>query len=214
MWSKGSEGNNKLVQDFFLTAFQWEQFIDTNHESTDTCVIRELFNISCNFLNEFMQGFQFFFSGRFIRYQIVVVTVVEQWPELLDETVYTVDTVRIPGFWLFYRTQEHFVHTKCVGTIFFYDHIGIDHIEHRFTHLFDCPTTDIFAIFQDKLSRGVFWSPCFECFDIQNIIGYDIYIHMEWGSVIIVFQVQRNKRIGIFDAVYKITSSLNHTLIY
>lgn len=47
--------------------------------------------------DELVQGFQLFFAGSFISYQVVAGTVVEQRPELPDEAVYAVDTVRIPG---------------------------------------------------------------------------------------------------------------------
>ncbi len=116
------------------------------------------------------------------RYQIIVVCGVEQLPEFLDEAVYTVDTVRIPRFGLFYRAEEHFVHTKRVGTVFLDNHIRIDYVEHGFTHLFNSPSADVFAIFQDKLSIVIFRTPCFEGFDIQNIVGYDIHIYMERSS--------------------------------
>jgi len=78
MRSKGSQNDDKLVQDFLLAALHSEQLVYTNHKGTDTCVVRELLDVSCHFLNQFMEGFQFFLGGRFIRYQIIVVAVVEQ----------------------------------------------------------------------------------------------------------------------------------------
>ena len=78
MRSKGSQNDDKLVQDFLLAAFHSEQLVYTNHKGTDTCVVRELLDVSRHFLNQFMEGFQFFLGGRFIRYQIIVVAVVEQ----------------------------------------------------------------------------------------------------------------------------------------
>ena len=41
-----------------------------------------------------------------------------------------VDTVRIPMLGLLNRTEEHFVHTKGVCTVFFHNHIRIDYVEH------------------------------------------------------------------------------------
>ena len=37
---------------------------------------------------------------------------------------------------------------------------------------------------------------------------------MEWGSVVFVFQVQGYERVGIFDAIHKVASSLNHALVH
>ena len=67
---------------------------------------------SRHFFDELVQGFQLFFAGSFISYQVVAGTVVEQRPELPDEAVYAVDTVRIPGLGLFYRAEEHLIHTQ------------------------------------------------------------------------------------------------------
>ena len=77
-----------------------------------------------------MDGFQFFF-GRFSFYgQEFICTAIEEVPEFFQETVYTVNTIGIPRFGLFYRTEEHFVHTQGVGTVFFDNHVGIDYIVH------------------------------------------------------------------------------------
>ena len=37
---------------------------------------------------------------------------------------------------------------------------------------------------------------------------------MDRSDVILIFQIQRNECIGIFDTIYKIAASLNHALIY
>ena len=37
---------------------------------------------------------------------------------------------------------------------------------------------------------------------------------MEWGSVVLFFQIQGYECIGIFDAIDEVTPSLNHTLVY
>ena len=214
MRSERSQRDGELVQYLFLAEFHRKQFVYANHEGADACIVRELFDVSRNLLDELVQRFQFLFVGGFIGYQIIIVTVVEQRPEFLDETVYTVDTVRIPGFGLFYGTEEHFVHTKCVRTIFFHNHIGIDDVEHGFAHLLDSPSADVFSVFQNKLRRFIFGTPCLERFRIENVVGYDVDIHMEWGSVVLVFQVQRYECIGILDAIYKVASSLNHTLVH
>ncbi len=43
---------------------------------------------------------------------------------------------------------------------------------------------------------------------------YYIHIHMNRCDIVLLFQVVRNKSIRAFYAIYKITPSLNHTLIY
>lgn len=65
-----------------------------------------------------------------------------------DEAVHTVDTVRIPRLGLLYRTEEHLVHTQCIRTVFLNNHIGINDVEHGFTHLLHSPAADVFTIFQ------------------------------------------------------------------
>ena len=138
----------------------------------------------------------------------------EQSPELFQEAVYAVDTVRIPGLGLFYRAEEHLIHTQRIRTVFLYNHIGINHVEHGFAHLFNSPAADVFAVFQDKLCGSVLRTPCLECFRVENVVGHDVDIHMERGSVVLVFQIQRYECIGILDAIYKVASSLNHTLVH
>ena len=130
MRSERSERDNELFQNLFLAAFKVEEFVYANHECADRCIIRELFNITCHLLNQFMKALQFFFRCRFVCHQIFVRAAVEQRPEFADKTVYTVDSVCIPRFRLFYRTEEHFVHTKCIRTVFLNNHIRIDYIEH------------------------------------------------------------------------------------
>ena len=115
---------------------------------------------------------------------------------------------------MFYRAEEHFVHAESVGTVFVDNHIGIDNVEHGFTHLFHSPSADVLAVFQNKLGSFVFWTPCLEGFKVQNIIGYDIHIHVEWGSVVLVFQIQGHECIGIFDAIDEVAPSLNHALVH
>ena len=127
--------------------------------------------------------------------------------------MYAIYSVRVPGFGLFNRSEEHFVHTKCIGAIFLDNHIRINYIEHRFTHLFNSPSTDIFTVFQDEFGSFVFGSPCFESFQIENIVRYNIYVDMNRSYLILIFQVQRYESIGVFDTINKVASSLYHSLI-
>ena len=128
--------------------------------------------------------------------------------------MHTVYSVCIPRFGLFYRTEEHLVHTESIGTIFIDNHIRVDHVEHGFTHLLYSPSADVLAIFQNELGGFIFRTPGFESFEVQDVIGYNIHIHVEWGSVVPVFQIQGHECIGIFDAVYEVAPALNHTLVH
>ena len=190
VWSERSEHDNKLFEYFFLVAFQVEKFVHTNHECADRSVVRELFDVSRHFLNQFVESLQFFLRCRFVLYQILVRAAVEQRPEFTDKAVYTVDTIRIPRFGLFYRAEEHFVHTKCVRTVFLDNHIRVDNVEHGLAHLFNRPSADVFSVFENELCRLVFGTPCLECFQIQYVVGYDVYVYVDRSNFVLVFQVQ------------------------
>ena len=41
----------------------------------------------------------------------------------------------------------------------------------------------------------------------------NVYIHMNGRHVILVFEIERYKFVGVLDAVNKVTAALNHTLI-
>ena len=59
----------------------------------------------------------------------------------------------------------------------------------------------------------IFRTPVFESFNIQDIVGNDVYIHMDRSYFILVFQVQRYECVGIFDTIYEVGTSLDHTLV-
>ena len=54
--SERSEGDNELFQYLFLVAFQVGEFVDTDHECADRRIVRELFDISRYFLDQFVQA--------------------------------------------------------------------------------------------------------------------------------------------------------------
>lgn len=78
---------------------------------------------------------------------------------------------------------------QCVGIVFFDNYIWIDYVVYGFIYFFYCLFVDIFFIFQDKFSIVIFRMLCFESFYIQNIVGYNIYIYMQWSGFVLVFQV-------------------------
>ena len=127
--------------------------------------------------------------------------------------MHAVNAVRIPWLRLLNRTKEHFIQTQCIRAILLDNHIWIHHVEHRLRHLLDCPTTNVLAILQDEFGVVIFRTPCLKCLDIQHIVRYDIYIHVERRHVILIFQIIRNKSIRVFDAINKVRTPLNHTLV-
>ena len=81
------------------------QFANTNHESGDGGVVRELLNVASNLLDELMDTLQRILGGRLVSHKPVVATLllaaaggIEQCPKFLQEAVATVDAVGVP--WL------------------------------------------------------------------------------------------------------------------
>ena len=72
---------------------------------------------------------------------------------------------------------------------------------------------DIFTIFQYELCVVVFRTPVLESLYIQQIVRYDIYVYVDRGDLVLVFQVQGNEFIGSVDAVHEVRPSLDHTLV-
>ena len=129
----------------------------------------------------------------------------------------TVDTVGIPWFRLFYRTQEHLIEAQGVGTILLDNHIRVDHIEHRFRHLFDGPSADVLTILENELSLLVFRTPSLESVNIQYIVGYDVDIHMDRSSLVFILQTEADEFTLVTPLLYsvnEIRATLNHTLVH
>ena len=104
--------------------------------------------------------------------------------------MYTVNTVGIPRLGLLYRTQEHFIHTQGIGSVFLNNHIRVYYVVHGLTHLFNRPSANIFAVFQNKFGIVVFGTPVLEGFHVEHIIGNDVDIHMKRSHVILILQAQ------------------------
>ena len=50
-------------------------------------------------------------------------------------------------------------------------------------------------------------------FQVKHVIRHNIHINVNRSGVILVLQIQWNKRIGVFNAIHKVTASLYHTLV-
>ena len=201
---EGGEDDDERLEDGALRAFQSAQLVHANHEGADGGIVREVLDIVGHFLNQFVERLELFGSRFAIRHLQRILVAIEQPPELLQETVHAVDAVRIPRFGLLDRTEEHFIETKCIGTVLFDNHIRIHDIVHRLRHLLDRPAADVLAIFQDKFRIIVFRTPVLEGFDIQDIVRDDIHIHVERRNIVLVFQIIRYKCIGIFDTINEV----------
>ena len=132
----------------------------------------------------------------------------------------TVDAVGVPWLALFHGSEEHLIEAERVGTITFYDHVGIDHVEHRFRHFLYGPSTDIFSILKHKLSIFIFRSPCLEGFDVEDVIGHDVDIHMDGRRVLVlVFESETDEDgmsfflTGYVVTIDEVASSLDHALV-
>ena len=127
--------------------------------------------------------------------------------------MYAVDTIGVPGLTLLKRTKEHLIQTERVGTIALDDHIGVDDIVHRLTHLLDGPSADVLAILEDEVSRSVLGAPSTESFKIELIVVDDIHIHMEGGRVVLILEAEGDEGIRVLDAVDEVGAPLDHPLI-
>ena len=170
-------------------AFLLRKFIHANHECTDRSVVRKSFDVRRDFFDKLVQRFQCFLVGFPFCGQEITCAVVEQGPELLQKTMTAVDAVGVPRFALFHRTEEHFIQAERVGSELLYYHIRIDHIEHTLTHFFNGPSANVFSVFQNKFRIVILRPPVTESFDVQHVARYDIDIHMQRRSVVLVFHI-------------------------
>ena len=148
--------------------------------------------------------------------------------------MHTVDTVGIPRFGHLQRAKEHLIQTQGVRSELGNHVIGIDHIEHRLTHLLYRPTADVLlcaggvarqlgrgTIGKDELGILELRHPCAESVDVQHIVVDDIHIHVNRLHFILVLgvlnEVVRDIEIArrtLADiAIDEVRTALNHTLI-
>ena len=147
----------------------------------------------------------------------LIESVLIEVPELAEETVTAIDTIRIPRLRLLYRTQEHLIETQGISAVFLNDHIRIDHIKHRFRHLLNSPSALVLAILENKLSIVIFRTPSLESLDVENISRNNVHIHVNRCRGVLILQTKANELtlIGtlVFDTINEVTAPLNHTLI-
>ena len=171
-----------------------------------------MLNIFLRLANEFVQGLEFLLGGFVVRYQPRV-AVPEQTPELLEEAVYTVDTLGIPGFCLLDRAQEHLVQTQGICPIRIANLVRIHHIVHALGHLFNGPAADVLAVFQHKFRIFVVRTPGAEGLDIQFVVVHNVHIHMHGDGLVLVLEARAHELVGAGNQVHKVGASLDHALV-
>ena len=127
--------------------------------------------------------------------------------------MHTVDTIGVPRLALLKRTEEHLIQTERVGTIALDDHIGVDDIVHRLTHLLDGPSADVLTILKDEVSRSVLGAPSTKGFEIELVVVDDIHIHVDGGRVVLILEAEGDEGIRVLDAVDEVGATLDHPLI-
>ena len=208
-----SQQHNKVLQHFLARALHLVQLVQANHEGRDRGVIREVLNVLRNFLDELVDGLQLFLRAFWVVATQFAFLVESEHPQFLQEAVATVDSVGVPRLACLHRTEEHFIKTKGVGTETLHNHIWVHHVEHGFRHLLNGPATNVLAIFEDELCRLIFWSPSLECLHVEHIVLHDVHIHVDRCHVIFLAEVVAHKGVRVLDAIHKIRTTLNHTLV-
>ena len=209
---KWSNEDDEAVEDF--TRVTLLQFANGNHECRDAGVVRESLYVARNLLDELMERLLLLGSRRIVGNLPLPCSIVEESPELLEETVASVDTVGVPRLGLLHRTEEHLIHTESVGTIFLHNHVRVYHVEHGLRHLFDSPSADVLTIIiEDKFSIVVVRAPVAERFHIEDVPAYDVDIDVDRSDVITLLLVERYEGVGVLDTIYEVGATLNHALI-
>ena len=212
MRSERREQYDNRFENMAVAAFQCRQLIDTYHKGAYRRIVRECLDVATYFLDKFVQAFEFLFR-RFAVGNGKLVAVEEKIPEFFQEAVHAVDTVGIPRLALFDRSEEHFIEAQRIGSVTLYDVVGIDDVVHRFRHFFYGPAADVTAIFEYELGIFIVGPPVTESLDVENIVAYDVYIYVYGSRFVLTFEIVRDERIGVFDTVHKVGTTLYHTLI-
>ena len=122
-----------------------------------------------------------FVPGRrfFVGQNQLPVAVEEQPPEPAQELMHAVDAVRIPRLVLFERAEEHLVHPQRIGPVIADDVVGVDDVVHRFRHLLDGPTANVFPVFEHEFGVGVLGHPFAERVQIEHVVAHDVDVHVD-----------------------------------
>ena len=171
------------------------QLVDANHEGRYAGVVAELLDVLRNLLDELVDRLILLRRRlALVGQEFARALIVEQCPELLQEAVAAVYSVGVPRLALLYRTEEHLVETQRVGSVFVYNHVGVDNVEHRLRHLLYSPSAHILAVFEDEFGVVVFGAPCLECLCVEHIAVNNVYVNVYRCYVILVFQSETYKQ--------------------
>ena len=112
MRGKRAQQDGERLQDGTLGAVT--QLVQGNHEGRYGGIVGEGLNVFLLLADELVQGLQLLLRGLLVRHQPLL-AVPEQAPELLQEAVYAVNALGIPGLGLLDGAQEHLVQTQGIG---------------------------------------------------------------------------------------------------
>ena len=168
--------------------------------------------VPSHFLDKLVKRFERF--GRWIAIlEHHLVALEELAPQALQESVYAVDAIGVPWLALFERAEEHLIEAECVGSVALYYVVGVNHIKHRFRHLFHCPSAYIAAVFENKFGVGKLWLPSAEAVDVEHIVSHYVNIHVKRCHIVAVLEACRYKCVGVLDAIHKVAAALYHALV-
>ena len=215
MRSKRGKYHRQRLHNCSLGTLRRRQLVDAYHKRRHRGIERKILYIVGYLFYRLVQRLQLLFGGLSVVEQQIALSVVHQSPETFQETVYAVYALRIPRLRLLHRPEEHLVQTQRIGSVAFYNIVGIDHVVHRLRHLLHCPAAAILTVgIDDKLGVGKLGLPPTEAVCVENIVFHKIYIDVYFGSVVALFFRIRDKSIGIFYTIDEIATSLYHTLVY
>ncbi len=203
MRCKRRQEHNQRLKNLALVAFQFIQFVHGNHECAHGSVEREGLYIRADFSYQLVQGLQFFCGSLALRNDEAV-TVIEHPPYPLEEAVHAVNALGIPWLGLLKRPEEHLIKPEGISSVSIAYHIRVHDIIHGLGHLLHCPAAHIFPVLEYEFGISKIRHPFTEGIHVKPVIMHNVHIHMYRCRLIIVLEPERNKGVGIYDAIYEI----------
>ena len=129
VWSERCKQHNEGLQHLLGVAFLLSEFTHCNHKGRNRGVVGEDFDVFGHLFDEFVECLEIVLCGRNISGQELLLFV-EEVPKFAQEAETSIDAVAVPRLALIDGTEEHFIKSQGVGTIFLNNEIGIHHIKH------------------------------------------------------------------------------------
>ena len=137
--------------------------VGADHHLRDGGVEAELFNVLTDFFECLMHHAEQFLVGagnlpdlRGNLIGSIRLFLAGDTPDAGEKTGNALDPLHLPGFHLFERAHEHFIEAQCVGTVFFDDVVGVDHVAAGLGHFLSVLAQDESLVdeFLKRLGRG------------------------------------------------------------